>query len=208
MPVTISGNGTFTGTSLVANNIATGTITSTQIAANTIAANNILSTSKLVVGNMPTGSALQILSSVKTDTAAWSGATWIDVTGLSVTITPSSASSKFLVFFSVCLGQDQQHHQASGRLVRNGSLIFVADAASNRERCTFGSQDSGAIHGATYNYAGQFLDSPATTSALTYKIQVRGEGGTTWINRGAEADGDNAVTQRLASSITVMEIAG
>lgn len=56
MPVTISGNGTFTGTSFTANNIA----------ANTITSNNILSTSQLATGNMPIGSVLQV---VYTETA-------------------------------------------------------------------------------------------------------------------------------------------
>lgn len=201
MPLVLSGS-----TGIVEANIADSAITTNKIANGAVVAADLASGAARA--NFGSGAVLQILSSVKTDTGAWSGATWIDVNGLSITITPSSASSKFLVFFSVCLGQDLQHHQASGRLVRNGNLIFVADAAGNRERCTFGSQDSGTIHGATYNYAGQFLDSPATASALTYKIQVRGEGGTTWINRGNEADGDSSVSQRLASSITVMEIAG
>lgn len=150
---------------------------------------------------------LQVLSSVKSDTASFSGATWIDVVGLSVTITPSSATSKFLILYNVHMGQSLQYHLHAGRIVRNGNPIFIANADGSRERCTFGCQDSGTIHGATYNYAGQFLDSPSTLAALTYKIQVRGEGGTTFINRGNEADGDNSVTQRLISSITIMEIA-
>lgn len=56
MTVTISGNGTFTGTSLTTDNIA----------ANTITSSNILSTSKLATGNMPVGSIVQV---VYTETA-------------------------------------------------------------------------------------------------------------------------------------------
>lgn len=157
---------------------------------------------------MPAGSVLQVVQATKTNTQAMSGGTFVDIDGLTVNITPTSVNSKILFMWSINMGSSLQHHQHSGRLVRSGTVIFVADTDGSRNRTTFGSQDSGTTHGATYNYAGQYLDSPATTTQLTYKIQMSGEGGTTWINRGNEADGDNVVTQRLASSITVMEIAG
>jgi hypothetical protein len=53
-----------------------------------------------------------------------------------------------------------------------------------------------------------FLDSPATTSATTYKIQVRGNvASTVAVNRSVN-DADAATSARTASSITVMEVAG
>ena len=53
-----------------------------------------------------------------------------------------------------------------------------------------------------------FLDSPNTTSSTTYKVQIRAESPiTAYINRGLEADGDNSISPRVVSSITVMEIA-
>jgi hypothetical protein len=90
--------------------------------------------------------------------------------------------------------------------MRNNLPIFIADADGNRDRCTFGTQDSGAIHGATYNYSGTYIDTPNTNLQITYKIQFHGEGGTAYINRGNEADGDSTVSQRLTSSIVVYEI--
>lgn len=157
---------------------------------------------------MPAGAVLQVVQATKTDTQAMSGGTFIDISGLSVDITPLSSNSKMLFMWSINMGSSSQYHLQLGRLVRNGTPIFIGNSDGSRTRSTFGSQDGAPIHGATYNYAGQFLDSPSTTQVITYKMQMAGEGGTTWINRSNEADGDSSVTQRLASSITIMEIAG
>ena len=55
--------------------------------------------------------------------------------------------------------------------------------------------------------AGNFLDSPATTSSTTYKFQMRNYVGTGYINR-TPNDTDAVYTARSSSTITVMEIAG
>jgi hypothetical protein len=52
------------------------------------------------------------------------------------------------------------------------------------------------------------LDSPATTSATTYKVQIRNvSGGTAYVNRQV-TDTDSTSFNRTASTITVMEVAG
>ena len=51
----------------------------------------------------------------------------------------------------------------------------------------------------------EFLDSPSTTSSITYKIQGLTQGGTLWINRD-ENDPDSTDRSRTVSSITLMEI--
>jgi hypothetical protein len=153
-------------------------------------------------------SVLNVYTANKTNTQATVGGGWVDISGLSITLVPRFSTSRFLIFYSVTMGMNVQHNQMSIRLVRNGSLIAIGDADGSRERVTAGTQDSGAIHGATYCMTGQFLDSPATVSAVEYKIQFRCEGSVTaWINRGNEADGDSIVTQRCYSNITVMEMA-
>jgi hypothetical protein len=153
-------------------------------------------------------SVLNVYSANKTNTQATVGGSWVDITGLSLTVTPRYTTSRFLIFYSVTMGLSVQHNQMSIRLVRNGTSIAIGDADGSRERVTAGTQDSGAIHGATYCMTGQFLDSPASVSAVEYKIQFRCEGAVTaWINRGNEADGDSIVTQRCYSNITVMEMA-
>lgn len=157
---------------------------------------------RIVVGQ--SGSVLQVVSTSKTDTFSTSSGSWTDVTGLSLTITPSSSSSKILLFATV-----QQVNQSSTgstfRLVRDSTAIGIATSGSNR---TAGS-GSEAYTGRTDNYLSSttnYLDSPATTSAITYKIQVFANSYTMYINRSV-TDTDNAGYSRGVSYITAMEIA-
>lgn len=153
-------------------------------------------------------SVLNVYTANKSNTQATVGGGWVDISGLSITLTPRFPTNRFLIMYSVTLGMNTQHNQMSIRLVRNGSLIAIGDADGSRERVTAGTQDSGAIHGATYCMTGQFVDSPATGGLVEYKIQFRSEGAvTSWVNRGNEADGDNIVTQRCHSNMTIMEMA-
>ena len=97
-----------------------------------------VSASKLTTGTvpaarLPAGTVLQVVSATKTDTQLFaSSSTFSDITGLSVTLTPTSASSKFLIFWSVAAGNGSDGSHFYTRLQRNGSNILVADAASNR----------------------------------------------------------------------------
>jgi hypothetical protein len=153
-------------------------------------------------------SVLNVYTANKSNVQTTVGAAWVDISGLSVTLTPRFSTSRFLIMYSVTMGMSVQHNQMSIRLVRSGTLIGIGDADGVRERVTAGTQDSGAIHGATYCMTGQFLDSPGTVSAIEYKIQYRCEGAvTSWINRGNEADGNSNVTQRCFSNMTIMETA-
>jgi hypothetical protein len=155
---------------------------------------------------MPAGSVLQVVSTTKTDTFSTTSTSPVDVTGLSVSITPSSATSKILITGSVCYGISVVGYLMGFLLVRNSTSICIADAAGNRSRWTFGSQ--GFTGAETSPFAPiNFLDSPATTSATTYKIQAQAESPQTlYVNRGSESDGDLPITGRFTSTITVMEI--
>lgn len=158
--------------------------------------------------NAPSGSVLQVVQATKTDTFSTNSTSFTDITGLSVTITPSSSSSKFLVLFNVSCGIYGDIAHGYINLVRNGSNIFVADSAGSRSPATkvfnFSQQD-----GTMHTHASQYLDSPATTSAVTYKLQVKSSNTSqVHINRsGRDNDGSN-YDGRATSSITVLEIAG
>ena len=173
----------------------------------TIALTNQLS--GMTSASVPSGSVIQVVSVTKTDTFSTTSGSYVDLTGLSVSITPSSTSSKILITGSVCWGtSDVVPYQMFFKLVRDSTSIGIADADGNRSRCTFGAQgiyQTDSVHYAPIN----FLDTPSTISATVYKIQCYAEGGRTlWINRGAESDGNNSVTARFTSSITVQEIKG
>ena len=151
------------------------------------------------------GKVLQVLSTTKTDTFSVSSTSFSDVTGLSVSITPSSASNKILVIVSVAINGRDGVVAAYAKLVRNSTDIFIGDSAGSRSRVSaFIAENAGCIINANLTH----LDSPNTTSAITYKIQLAGNNvNAVYINRG-DTDGDSSGTGRTASSITVMEIAG
>lgn len=158
---------------------------------------------------MPTGSVLQVVSTAKTDTfTSAANSTWTDITGMSVSITPTSASSKILIIATL---QGTLFRPGANavlfRLLRDSTAIGIGDAASSRGRTTFGAAISSndSICSTTINY----LDSPATTSATTYKLQFWQDtiANPLYINRTVN-DNDSASLQRCISTITVMEIKG
>jgi hypothetical protein len=169
----------------------------------------LTSASSLTASQLPAGSVLQVVSTTKTDTFTTTSTSPVDITGLSVSITPSSSSNKILITGSVCYGESSSTPYLMGfLLVRNSTNICIADAAGSRSRWTFGGQGIYSTDNTVFAPI-NFLDSPATTSATTYKIQVQAESPQTiYINRGGESDGDSAITGRFTSTITVMEIKG
>lgn len=156
-------------------------------------------------------SIIQVVSTVKTDTFSTTSTTPVDVTGLSVIITPTSISNRILIQGTIYLGTDNPSGGAwlmAGLLTRNGSIVSRHDVASNRGRFFFGTQAPGN-NDATIPFPINFVDSPASTSALTYMLQVQAESPrTVYVNRGVENDGDLAITGRFVSTIIAMEIAG
>jgi hypothetical protein len=196
------------------NSTGVSTVTTLRGSSNTIS----IPTGHKIVGTdigsvYAPGTIVQVVQSVKTDTFATSfGAVWGDLPGLSVNITPRSSSNKILVLLDVKFIGDTDASISRIKLVRNSTDIYIGDAASNRPRSS-GAQNynTGAGSGG-YNVlasGGVYLDSPATTSATTYKVQGGGDGNSSifYLNR-TESDRDNGYYDtRTASSITVMEVA-
>jgi hypothetical protein len=160
----------------------------------------------------PTGSVLQVVQTVKTDTfSAQPGQnTWVDITGLSVSITPTSTTSKILVFIDVAIGNSTTTTGAANvRLVRGSTPIYIGDAAGSRARSIMSFPYVADANFDIFRYSGVYLDSPATTSSTTYKYQISGQSTsyTVYVNRTAYDD-NRWEDPRVASSITVMEIKG
>jgi hypothetical protein len=148
---------------------------------------------------------LQVVSTAKTDTFTMASTTYADVTGLSVSITPTSATSKILVMAQVSAMGAVGAALGFGQFVRGSTAIGVGDASGSRIQCTFPIPFGNAV-AALFTETPIFLDSPATTSATTYKIQIRSENANTiYVNR-SEQDNDTVAGGRAISTITVMEI--
>ena len=152
----------------------------------------------------------QVVSTNKVDTysasIATEGISGI-VTGLTVDITPSAATSKILVFVNVGIGADGEHGMRM-QLFRDTTQIDLADASSSRPRLSKGPmQQSGGTSYIT-NMSTNYLDSPSSTSALTYGIKIGHTSSSTktcYVNRSHD-DPDDASYGRNASTITVMEV--
>jgi len=151
----------------------------------------------------PAGIGSNVVQTVKTDTFTSSSATFEDVTGLNVSITPTADTSKVLVIADVAIG-NSLNSAVHIRILRGSTVIYVGDAASNRVQTTA----SNLIDQASPNFrAATFLDSPGVATSVTYKIQIRrGQNPTAFINRAGQ-DTDNEEFGRMASSITVIEVA-
>jgi hypothetical protein len=146
----------------------------------------------------------QVVSTAKTDTFTMSSTTYADITGLSVSITPSSTSSKVLVIADISIDNDPVQGSPFVQIVRDSTAIGIGDAAGSRRRAT-GQGNSGNTS-VLQSLAVSFLDSPATTSATTYKIQIANQAAdAVYVNR-SRVDTDSSVYGRTISTITVMEI--
>ena len=148
------------------------------------------------------GHVIQVVSAIKDDKQTVTSTSFVDVTGLSVSITPTSTSSKILVLFNGYGGHDNTNYFL-WNIVKDSTAI-AQPAGSNPYPATMNSYTGDSV---SSGYAIQsvnmnFLDSPSTTSATTYKIQVRTTGGTATVN--GRPSNTNGAT---VSNITVMEIA-
>ena len=154
------------------------------------------------------GNVLQVIQAVKTDTATTTSENTFVDTGLSVSITPSSASNKILVTANLSFSAGDMQNIA-WRLVRGSTDIYLGDAASNRTRAAGAVRVSTNQDAEHQNVTSIFLDSPNTTSATTYKVQWcrTYSTSTIYMNRASE-DTDNDDRTRVPSSITVQEVAG
>ena len=147
----------------------------------------------------------QIVQAVKTDTFSSAADVFTDVTGLSVTITPSAATSAVWVLCSVAAGAPGSGTPIYFRVTRNGTPIGIGDAAGSR------TQASGGVGhhfpGNPTNWTFNFLDTPALAAPVEYKVQIidPSPGNLAWVNR-TSTDTDSPLFGRSSSSITVIEV--
>lgn len=155
-------------------------------------------------GQVPVRVVSTILTSTFSTTALISSG-GAAVTGLSASITPSSSSNRILVIVNL-YGQGTSGGTIGfAQCYRNSTLVGAGDPSGSR------SGINGRYYLGDNNQYGTmgfcFLDSPATTSTLTYQVNVGTESGsTTYVNR-SPSDPNSALGSRASSSITLMEIA-
>lgn len=168
-----------------------------------------LSTASRGISNasVPAGSVIQVQQAIITSVFSATSTSFTDITGVSVSITPSSSSSKILVMASMYRGATSAV-QTRFRLMRSGSPIYISDAAGSRSQSSAGSYVGNADVG--YHFTSvdiKYVDSPSTTSAVTYNVQLACQGGETIYIGRTGTDGDGVTTMRAPASIIVMEVA-
>jgi hypothetical protein len=168
-------------------------------------AGTVLTSASNLAGVTGVGKVLQVVSATKTDTFTTSSTSFTTITGLTASITPTSSTSKILVIVSVSGSQQVGVNDAFIGLFRDSTQIALGDAAGVRARNSFllNSSESGWSTTESAN----FLDSPNTTSAITYSVRARVPSGSMYINRSQnDSDAINGAGRSI-STITVMEIA-
>jgi len=153
------------------------------------------------------GRVLQVISVIKQDTFSTTSTSYVDVTGLTVSITPSSSSSKILVLFQINGSQNVGAGRASVKLLRDSTVIDAGSASGSRTPA-LGGFSSSDVSIPSAPVSGNYLDSPSTTSSTTYKVQIAmtAGSGSAYINQ-TQQDADSSNQIRMASTITVMEVA-
>ena len=147
------------------------------------------------------GKIKQVVFTHKTDTFSTASTSFTDITGLSVSLTPTNSSNKVLVIAMINCGISSINFLFFNA-VRDSTDILVGDSAGSRKQATLvvtpqgaGQSESGTI---------LVVDSPGDTSAHTYKITMSVAAGTGYINR-TSTDTNSASWGRATSSIVAVE---
>ena len=152
------------------------------------------------------GKILQVVSTNKTDAFSTSSSSFVDATGMSVSITPSAATSKIFIVISCHLGGAGSSYFGLN-LLRGSTVVTQGTHGSgSMTNSSFGDyiESSNIQTQASFN----FLDSPNTTSATTYKLQMASvyNGYTIYLNR-THNNVNASYTVNATSTITAMEVA-
>jgi hypothetical protein len=153
------------------------------------------------------GSILQVQSTSYGGTFTSTSTSYVDV-GLSVSITPSTTSSKILVMANIMAGSTPYNVLVAWRFVRDSTAIGLGNSTSGYTQTTMGNMRDSFDANSAFCVPMQYLDSPGLTSAITYKVQAFCESGTFRLNGSGNDTGSIIWSTRGISTITVMEIAG
>lgn len=168
--------------------------------------------SQAAAGLAGAGKVLQVSTQWKN--SSWSASSdnsFHEVSGLNATLTPSSSSNKILMIVS--LGVIGTNNNTAGCRVEryaSGNGVWIGNGAGsgNRPQFVFGSHQRGSYHQSGVSW--HILDSPGTTSAVTYKIYAGCHGGgTVTVNKtNGDQNDANLESGRRSSSITLLEVSG
>ena len=153
------------------------------------------------VNALTTGKILQVLQGTLTTGFTTTSTSYADL--LTVAITPSATDSKVYVSFTTNAGTNGDVNHLYTSLFRDTTEIGSAAAADSRTGAQTVTNTGGQQQ---MNYAGALLDSPSSTSAITYAVKVKVSTGTGYWNRSSRDNNAAAYDGRSVTQITVMEV--
>ena len=157
-----------------------------------------------------TGGVIQVVSTTTTDTSSLASVNFLEFTALATSITPKFSTSKIFVTLNICIGNTNDDNYNQFRLKRDSTDIGLGlSGQGGASQATFSNNGPYThavyeIHSSSYST----LDSPNTTSQVTYKLFARAMASTTrtmFLNRSSNVDDNNRST--TTSTMTLMEIA-
>lgn len=170
-----------------------------------------LSGAAVARSQLPAGSVIQVVSTTFTSEFSWTTkGSWVDMTGISASITPTSVSNKIFVQLMLATGDGGNNYERAYRILRDSSVIAEGPNTANIMVRAQAATGMGAFssNATICTIPIMVLDSPATTSSITYKLQGWASSSsvtTSYINRPyipATASSPTGI-----STITLMEIA-
>ena len=164
----------------------------------------------LTTTNPKAGNIIQVKQAVKTDSFTTTSATYVDLTGLSTTMTLTNSGNKILMSYNVTTGGDWWNMGPVYLVfVQDSTKIGVGTGGNDADHnpTTFANLYADSQTNSKYNICQQsasFLFSPSDTNSHTYKIQIRGNNTSgVSVNRWWAGTNVGAI-----STLTLMEVAG
>jgi len=200
------------------------TLKTTNLRHETSSSNNIVldSTGKVTVAEKKfvcPGTIIQVVNTKVTDTSTVSvGTSFVEIPAINTSITPTATSSKILVTMYMMGEGTTNDSNFLARITRDiaggtsGTRLGGVDASSRLgcfQALTEGHDSGDTGTTTTYLNFSNYLDSPNTTSACTYKVFLRASAASqTWYVNRTKDDPDTAYGERGVSYCTLMEVAG
>jgi hypothetical protein len=203
--ITAASNGSGGGAGTVTSVSGTGTVSGISLSGTVTSSGSLTlgGTLSVTAANLPTWSTLNKVQQVYTAVNSGNSSSYLD-SGVTVTITPSSTSSKVQIDLSMYVGSNGDGY-IQMLVQRNGNTLAVADPVGSSTRSTMGYRIPGQFDFSNYSWG--YIDSPNTTSACTYKVVIRSRplSSLPWyMNRTESTNDANRVTG--VSTIIVTEL--
>lgn len=157
----------------------------------------------------PAGTVIQVIQKEFGSRYSHSGGgsgVWVAVSGFTQSITPASTSNKILVILHTSFANSNTLEHTSIRIKRDSTVLGNHVSPSNRSLGLIAHQTIGTSNNAPYA-GGLFLDSPNTTSSITYSVEAYTASATFYMNYNS-ADSDSSHYVQGISTLTLMEIQG